>query len=105
MKQVLLCLLYWSYIRLSFCFPVEERPGFTLWPLEKRGLEPISELLYSGLRGTQLGISEASHFGIPDPTCRNRLPGEECWTMDQFTVDVSNQTPRPVITGAESYRK
>ncbi|KAH8728381.1 hypothetical protein GQ44DRAFT_784073 [Phaeosphaeriaceae sp. PMI808] len=87
MKQVLLCLLYGSYIQLSASFPVEEKPGFTPWPLEKRDLTPITELQFSGLRGTQLGISEQSHFGIPDPTCRGKLPGKGCWTMDQFTVD------------------
>lgn len=95
MGQVLSFLLYWSYIRLSASFPVEEKPGFTLWPLEKRDLTPITELQFSGLKGTQLGISAKSHFGVPDPTCRNNLPGKGCWTMDQFTVDVSNDTPSP----------
>jgi hypothetical protein len=86
MKQVLSVLLYWSYIQISAPFPLEEKPGFTLWPLEKRGLTPLTELQYSGLKNTRLG----THFGIPDPTCRGKLPGERCWTMDEFTVDVSS---------------
>jgi hypothetical protein len=105
MKQILLCLLYWSYIRPSASFPVEEKPGFTLWPLEKRGVEPLTELQYSGVRGTQLGISVASHFGIPDPTCRGKMPGDGCWTMDQFSVDVSHQTLKTFINITELCRK
>jgi hypothetical protein len=105
MKQVLLSLLYWSYIQLSASFPVEEKPGFTLWPLEKRGLEPIAELQFSGVRSTQLGISEASHFGIPDATCRGKLPGVGCLTMDNFSVDVSHQTLKSIIKSTDSCRK
>jgi hypothetical protein len=105
MKQALACLLYWSYVQLSVSFPVEEKPGFTLWPLGKRDLTPLTELQYSGLRGTQIGVFEKSHFGIPDPTCRNRLPQEGCWTMDQFTVDVSSQTLRSIISDTKLYRK
>jgi hypothetical protein len=105
MKHVLLCLLYWNHIQLSASFPVEEKPGFTLWPLEKRDLTPVTELQYSGIRGIQLGISEKSHFGIPDPTCRGKLPGEGCLTMDHFAVDVSSQVLKPFISSTEWYRK
>ncbi|KAH7389371.1 hypothetical protein DE146DRAFT_161202 [Phaeosphaeria sp. MPI-PUGE-AT-0046c] len=88
--RILCCLLYWSYIQLCSSFPVEEKPGFTTWPLEKRDLTPISELQFSGVKGVQRGTSEKSHFGVPDPTCRGKLPGDagdKCWTMDQFSVD------------------
>jgi hypothetical protein len=105
MKQVLLCLLYWSYIKLSASLPTEEKPGFTLWPLEKRALTPLTALQFSAAKGTPLGVLEKSNFGIPDPTCRDRLPGEGCWTMDEFTVDVSSQPLGPYMGNIELYRK
>lgn len=105
MKQFLLCSLYWSFIQLSTSFPVDENANFTIWPLEKRDLTPLTEVQFSGLRGTQLGISTESHFGVPDATCRNRLPGDKCWTMDHFTVDVSGQNFSLVISGTKLYRK
>jgi hypothetical protein len=100
MKQILLMLSYWSYIQLSSPFPIEEQPGFTPWPLDERDviLRALNELEYSGVRGAQLGVSGRSHFGIPDPTCRGKLPGVpegRCWPMDHITVDVSNQEPKP----------
>jgi hypothetical protein len=90
MKHVLLGLLYWGYIELSAALPVEENPGFTPWTLEKRDYLPIDALKFSGLGGNQLGVFEASKFGVPDPYCRQNLPREGCWPMDEFTVDVSN---------------
>jgi hypothetical protein len=105
MKQILLTLLYWNYIQLSASLPFEDKPGFTPW---KRALVPLSPLEYSGLKdGTQLGIFEKSRFGIPGPTCRNKLPGEGCWEMDQFTVAVSGQKHRSlsaVLTSTENDR-
>ncbi|KAF1839132.1 hypothetical protein BDW02DRAFT_615487 [Decorospora gaudefroyi] len=95
MKQALLSLLYWSYIQLSASLPVEEKPGFTPWPVEKRAPTPLTPVQYSGLRGTQIGIFEKSRFGIPDPTCRGKLPKLGCWEMDQFTVDKMVEAREP----------
>ncbi|KAH7070746.1 hypothetical protein BKA63DRAFT_519053 [Paraphoma chrysanthemicola] len=86
MKQFVFFLLYCSYVQQSASFPIEERPGFTPWSQAKRALA-IPELQFSGVNGVPLSIFETSNFGIPDPTCRERLPGEGCWTMDEFTVD------------------
>jgi hypothetical protein len=95
MKPGLLGILYWSYIPLSTSFPVEEKPGFTPWPLEKRALIPIDALTFSGFKGTPLGETKTAQFGVTDPMCRGKLPGDKCWAMDEFTVDVSSQTIKP----------
>lgn len=118
MKQILSCLLYCSYIHLLFSFPIKENPGFTSWPLGKRDLQPVPASQYSSINGaqlgleyasvtgTQLGISAKANFGIADPTCRGKMPDPPgtCWTMDQFTVDVSSPTPETCISNTDMYR-
>ncbi|KAH7082451.1 hypothetical protein FB567DRAFT_594924 [Paraphoma chrysanthemicola] len=87
MKQFVFFLLYCSYLQQVASFPIEETPGFTPWSQAKRAPRAIPELEFSGVNGVPLGIFETANFGIPDPTCRERLPREGCWTMDEFTVD------------------
>lgn len=82
-------ILYLGYVRLSTAFPVEDKPGFTEWPLDRRGLTPLTEIQFSGLGGNSLGTTAKAHFGVPDPQCRGMLPFGDCWTMDRVTVDVS----------------
>jgi hypothetical protein len=84
MKLVLLGLLYWSYIRLSASFPVEEKPGFTPWSLAKRA--EIEGTVFSGTLGAPLGV-----FGVKDDTCDKKMGSPECWNMRDVTVDVCSQ--------------
>jgi hypothetical protein len=85
MKLVLLSLLYWSYIRLSASFPVEEKPGFTPWSLAKRA--EIEGTVFSGTLGAPLGV-----FGVADDTCDGKMGSPGCWNMLDVTVDVRCQT-------------
>jgi hypothetical protein len=85
MKLVPLSILYWSYIRLSASFPVEEKPGFTPWSLAKRA--EIEGAVFSGTLGAPLGV-----FGVKDDTCDGKMGAPGCWDMLDVTVDVRSQT-------------
>lgn len=77
---------------MSASLPVEDKPGFTPWPLARR-LIPASE--FSGPLGPQ--------FGVDDEECRGRLKGDigKCWRMTEATVDVSCKMWGPFVIGTE----
>lgn len=83
MKLSSLILFAWTYPKLSSSLPIEERPSFTPWPLDKRGIIP--EDIFSNAKF-------GAKFAVKDDTCRGHLPGADgkCWTMMDVTVDVSS---------------
>ncbi|EAT90565.1 hypothetical protein SNOG_02353 [Parastagonospora nodorum SN15] len=78
MKLLPVILLVWIHIKSANSLPIEETPGFTPWPIEKRGV--IAEDVFSN---AQFGAK----FGVQDDTCRGHLPKPGCWTMMDATVD------------------
>lgn len=97
MKVLSGILLAWIHIKLSNSLPIEEAPGFTPWPIEKRGV--IAEDIFSN---AQFGAK----FGVGDDTCRGHLPKPGCWNMMDATVDVSGsgKETQVSISDAKSYR-
>lgn len=86
MKYFLGSLLFWGCMQLSTSLPVEELPGFTPWSNRKRDVpRALSSTEFSG----DDGVFDTARFGVPDPTCRKKLPDKGCDTMDKFTVQVS----------------
>ncbi|KAF2756600.1 hypothetical protein EJ05DRAFT_69860 [Pseudovirgaria hyperparasitica] len=81
MKTALLSLLGYAYIQLTSSLPIEEKPGFTPWPLEKRAGIAIAASIFSNPQGPQ--------FGVPDNECRGKLFGDvgRCFRMEDVTVD------------------